>query len=66
MLKIGYDKEESTEFEPKYFVYEHVLGCENIIIYKGTYVQCVCIVGANQLDPNMTIQELRSKTNGFI
>lgn len=70
MLNIGYDREESTEWEPKYFVYEHTFGgdgsYENVVIYKGTYAQCLVIVGAGQIDPDMTLEEIRDKTNGFI
>lgn len=69
MLNIGWDKEESTEMEAKYFVYQGAfdfLGGYNVIIYKGTYAQCLCIVGSHQLNPEMTIKEIRSKTNGFV
>jgi hypothetical protein len=61
---IGYDKSESDEMNPRYFVYESK-GLRPIV-YKGTYTQCLCIVGAIHLDPDVTIPEIRSKSNGFV
>jgi hypothetical protein len=64
MLRIAYDMKASTEFNPLYFVYdtEH-LGA---VVYKGKYIQCLCIVGAVSLEPGITIEEINSKTNGFL
>lgn len=63
-LNIAYDREDSTEIDSKYFVYES----EGLrpVIYKGTYPQCLCVIGAFHLDPDITIAEIRSKSNGFI
>jgi hypothetical protein len=64
MLNIGYDRELSTEFEPRYFVYDS--DSSNAIVYSGTYIQCLVIINAVALNPDITIEEIRSKSNGFI
>lgn len=60
-MQIAYDKEASTEMDAKYFVYE-----DNCVIYKGTWSQCLCVVGAFHLDPTTSLDEIRSRSNGFI
>lgn len=60
-LQIGYDKENSTELYLMYFVFNNTE-----IIYKGKYIQCLAVVGAFNLDPNTTLEEIRDKSNGFI
>jgi len=61
-MRIAYDHELSTEMSPKYYVYDE----GGIVIYKGDYVQCLVIVGAFNLHPEYTLEDVRSKTNGFI
>lgn len=62
-LKIVCDRMTSTEFEPKYFVYEVM---SDSIIYTGTYTQCLCVTGAFLMDPKTTLEEIKNKTNGYI
>lgn len=63
-LRIGYDREESTKLTPKYFVYSPE---ENgAVVYKGTYTQCLIVVGTFHLYPNATWEELANSTQGFI
>lgn len=63
MVKIGYDKEASNEMDSRYFVYNEE---DREIIYKGSYTECLVIVGAMSLDPDITLIEIQNKTNGFI
>lgn len=63
MYRIAYDKDKSTELNPIYFVYDEV---NHFVHYSGTYSQCLCIVGAFNLDPTITLKEIKDKTNGFI
>lgn len=62
-LSIGYDREQSTEFNPVYFVYD---ALNKSIIYRGTYTQCLCILGAFSLDSSTSLDEIRNKTNGYV
>lgn len=64
-MGIAYDKEESSEMNPKYYVYEHN-NSDYVVIYKGTYTQCLVVQGAISIDPDITIDDIRNKTNGFI
>ena len=61
-MGIAWDKDESTEMSPRYFVYDKL----GVVIYKGTYVQCLCLYGGLLLDPTTTIKDINNKTNGFL
>lgn len=60
-MHIAYDHEESTEMNARYFVYE-----DGVVIYKGTYPQCLVVYGAISLDPEITLEEINSKCNGYL
>jgi hypothetical protein len=60
MLRIAYDREESTEVKPLYFVYDDA----GVVIYKGTYAQCLCVVGGVNL--GYTLDEIKDKSEDFI
>jgi len=62
MNMIAYDREESTEMEPRYYVYDD----EHVVIYKGTYTQCLIVIGGLSLKTNETIEDIRNKTGGLI
>ncbi len=67
-LRIAYNHEESTELVPRYFVFDS----KRIVLYKGSYVQCLVLVGAFSLyrgyegEEMPTIQSINDKTGGFL
>jgi hypothetical protein len=67
-LRIAYDREESDEMNPRYFVYDANFSNEDggVVIYKGSYPQCLVVVGACLLDPEITLQEVNEKCNGYL
>lgn len=51
----------STYTKSPYFVLEN--GNK---IYQGSYVQCLCVIGALGLDASLTLMEINIKCNGFL
>ena len=64
-LGIAHDRENSTEMDAKYFVWENCDGLQ-AVIYKGTYPQCLVVVGAINLDNDITLEEINSRCNGYL
>lgn len=69
--QVAYDRVDSTEEKPRYFVYDTQpfrmeTGKSFPVIYNGSYAQCLCVVGALGINYQITIGEIRDKTNGFI
>lgn len=62
-LAIAYDRDDSTEMNPRYFVYD---TDDNCVLYKGTYSQCLCVIVAIHLNPDITLEEIRNKSNGYV
>ena len=63
MFHIAYDREESTEMYPRYFVYDDI---DHFVHYKGTYTQCLIVVGAFSLDPTTTLEEIKNKCGDIL
>jgi hypothetical protein len=68
-LHIAHDKEESTEFEPVYFVYQ--LGYKDgVVIYRGSYTQCLVVIGAYSMVkmdmPEPALREINERCNGYL
>lgn len=61
--RIAYDKEASSELVPMYFVYDTK---DNFVHYKGTYSQCLCVIGAFSMNPEITLKEINEKTLGYL
>jgi hypothetical protein len=59
-LHLAYDREASSELHPKYFVYND----EQAVVYKGTYAQCLVVIGGLHL--GYTMNEIKDKTEDFI
>lgn len=59
MYLIGHDNNAK-----KYFVYETTN--DNPVIYKGTYTQCLVVIGALSINPDVTIVEIREQSDNFI
>jgi hypothetical protein len=59
-MRIAYDRLESTEFKPKYFVYDD----GGVVIYKGTYTQCLVVVGG--LAQDLTLEEIKDKCGNVL
>ena len=62
LMRIGYDRQASSELDAKYYVYDE----DYAIIYKGTYTQCLIVIGAVHVDPTITVEEIKNKTNGMV
>jgi hypothetical protein len=62
MLNIAHDRENSSELDAKYFVYDE----ESNVIYTGKYTQCLVVIGAIHLDSTQTLNEINEKSNGFL
>ena len=63
-MEIAYDDLLSTNSNPRYFVYDP--NYDNEPIYKGTYAQCLCVVGYLSLDIRNTLTGIEQATDGFI
>lgn len=66
MLSIAYDREKSTELEPKYYVHDS----NHNVVYSGSYPQCLVVVGAVRLAKDkgetITLAEIDNKCNGYL
>jgi hypothetical protein len=64
-LRIAYDRQKSTEMNPVYWVYD-ADDPDGVVWFTGSYTQCLVIIGAYSINPDVTMKEIRNKTNGFV
>lgn len=61
-LQMSCDHEETTETNIRYFVYDE----NDVVVYKGDFAQCLCVMTVLSTCPEMTLDELKDRTDGFI